>query len=296
MTIWDHLKHFFHNIWAFISSPFFLKNLVLLAGLGVMLLLLTNWILRLYTHHGESLEVHNYIGMQLKDAEKTARTRSFQIVISDSIFRVDQPPNTVLEQHPAPFSRVKEDRRIYLTVTSSTAPQVPLPLLEGAYNYETYRRKLQRLGIESTIRERQFDSKLEENTILHLYYDGRKITEDDLRRGVKVPKGSTVEFVVTERLTDQVPAPDLICKRYEEASFLITATNLVMGEVYGDLENRDQAFIYQQDPEPGVMMRMGEQINIYLSSRRPRDCPEVETPSIEREEESIEEDPFGTGE
>jgi D-alanine-D-alanine ligase len=296
MTIWDHLKHFFRNIWEFISSPFFLKNLGVLIGLGVLLLLLTNWILKFYTHHGESLEVHNYIGMQLKDAEKTARSRSFKIVISDSIFRVDQPPNTVLEQYPAPFSRVKEDRRIYLTVTSSTAPQVPLPLLEGAYNYETYRRKLQRLGIESAIRERQFDSKLEENTILHLYHDGRKITEDDLRRGVKVPKGSTVEFVVTERLTDQVPAPDLICKRYEEASFLITATNLVIGEVYGDLENRDQAFIYQQDPEPGVMMRMGEQINIYLSSRRPRDCPEAETPSIEQEEESIEEDPFGTGE
>lgn len=296
MTIGRYLKEFFSQVGGFLFSPFFLKNLILLISFGVLLLLLTNWMLKLYTHHGESLEVHSYVGMQLNDAEKMARSRSFQIVISDSIFRVDQPPNIVLEQYPAPFSRVKEDRRIYLTVTSSTAPKVALPPLEGAYNYEAYRRKLLRLDIESTIRERQYDNKLEENTILYLYHDGRKITESDLRRGVKVPKGSTVEFVVTERLTDQVPAPDLICKRYQEASFLITATNLVMGQVYGDVQDQNSAFIYQQDPEPGVMMRMGEQIDIYLSSRRPRRCPEVEETPFENQEESIEEDPFGTGE
>ena len=82
MTIWEHLKGFFRQVGNFLFSPFFLKNLILLLSLGALLLLLTHWVLKLYTHHGESLEVHNYVGMQLDDAEKMARSRSFQIVIS----------------------------------------------------------------------------------------------------------------------------------------------------------------------------------------------------------------------
>ena len=169
---------------------------------------------------------------------------------------------------------MKENRRIYLTITSHTAPKVLLPNLDGAYNYETYRRKLIRLGLKTSIIERQYDNKLEENTILYFFHDGQKITESDLRRGIKTPKGSELQFVVTERLTSQVEVPDLLCKRYEAAAFLLSASNLVVGDVFGEVANRDSAFVYLQEPEAGQMIRMGEQVSIWLSNQKPRSCNE----------------------
>lgn len=266
------IKNVFAGIWDFIKSPFFLKNFAALLGFLLLVFLLLNFLLNRYTHHGESLQVHDYIGLKVDEAIEKARSRSFKIVISDSVFLVDREPNVVLEQTPAPFSRVKENRRIYLTVTSSTAPKVLLPTLEGSYNYNSYRRKLLRLGLKATIRDRQFNNKLEENTILYFYYDGRRITEENLRQGVKVPKGSTLEFVVTERLTEEVAVPDLTCMRFEEASWVITNYELVVGEIIGDVVDRNNAYVYRQEPAPGQMLEKGSAVNIYLSTARPTNC------------------------
>jgi UDP-N-acetylmuramate--alanine ligase len=271
-TVSEWMKNIFESIWAFLKSPFFLKNLAALLGFLLLLFLLLNFLLNRFTHHGESLQVHNYVGMKIDEAIDKARSRSFKIVVSDSVFLVDREPNVVLEQTPPPFSRVKENRRIYVTVTSSTAPKVLLPPLEGSYNYNAYRRKLLRLGLKPTIRNRQFNNKLEENTILYFYHDGERITEERLRQGVKVPKGSTLDFVVTERLAEEVAAPDLICMRFEEASWVITNYELVVGEIIGSVTNRDNAFVYRQEPAPGQMLQKGSQVNVYLTASRPSNC------------------------
>jgi D-alanine-D-alanine ligase len=273
VPISERLRSAGRQTWNFLKSPYFLKNFGVLLAFFLLLFLLINVVLNFYTHHGESLQVQDYRGMSFEEARRKARSRSFRLVVSDSVFRIDRAPNIVLEQDPKPFSRVKENRRIYLTISSSTAPKVLLPELEGAYNYDAYRRKLLRLGLQPTITERRFDSKLEANTILYFYYEGEKITEAELRRGVKAPKGSELQFVVTERLTDQALAPNLICLRYEEAAFLITSHDFVIGETFGAVADRNNAYVFLQEPEPGTMMRKGEQISVHLSQTKPTDCP-----------------------
>jgi len=268
------------KVWNFLKSPYFLKNLGLLLGFLLLIFLGLNFLLNQYTHHGESLQVQKYEGLKLEEAIRKARSRSFEIVVSDSVYREDREARIVLEQTPDPFSRVKENRSIYVVISRSTAPEVLLPTLEGAYNYDAYKRKLMQRGLKARIIERQFDNKLEENTILYFYHDGRRITENDLEKGVKVPKSSLLEFVVTERLTEQVPAPDLRCKRFEAASFQISANELVIGEVIGSGD-----YIYRQDPPPGQMLRKGSQVNLYLTDTRPADCFGEEGSTIEEEEQ-----------
>ena len=67
--------------------------------------------------------------------------------------------------------------------------------------------------------EKKFDAKQEENTILHFFHGDRKISDNDLRKGIKIPKGSTLDFVVTERQTGMVSIPSVVCQKYEAAYF-----------------------------------------------------------------------------
>ena len=112
--------------------------------------------------------------------------------------------------------------------------------------------------------------------MLHFFHNGLKITDDMLRRGVKVPRGSTLEFVITERITNEVALPDLICKRFDEAKFLLTTSNLTLGQTSGAEGAESSAFVYQQEPEfvPGQMVVKGSAIDLYLTTTRPDGCPE----------------------
>ncbi len=260
----------------FLSSGFFIRNLILLVLFLVAFVFLTQTALRWYTNHGESVQVGEYVGKSMEDVEKLTEMRGFRTVVMDSVFMVDREPHVVLEQDPEAFAQVKKNRTIYLTITSGTAPLVQLPTLQGAYNYNQYQRKVRRLGLKPRVVDRRFDNRLEENTILYLVYDGERITEEDLNveGGIKVPKGSEIGFVITERLTEEVPAPDLVCKGYAEAAFLINASQLVIGEILGDVPDRTTAYVYRQEPAAGEMVEKGNRVDIYLSVSPPPDCPQ----------------------
>lgn len=269
------ITYYLSELAQFLRSGIFLRNLaalVIFIFLGAFLLQV---LLRIITRHGESVQVHEYIGMRLEEAIRKARSRNFKIVVTDSIFKVDMPANVVLDQTPRPFSRVKERRRIYLTVTKAIPDMVALPDMVGSYNFDQYARKLARINVRSRIKERQFDAKLEENTILHFYYNGEKYTERDIRNGLKVPMGATLEFVVTERLTGMVAVPNLVCKTYEEAVFIISSFNLNIGTVFGgDSPERDKMYIWKQEPTyaPEVTLPPGRQIDLYLTAEKPEGC------------------------
>ena len=239
-------------------------------------LFITFWWMRCYTKHGESLQVHDYIGMQLDDAIEKAEKRSFNIVVNDSVSRPDLPPAQIIDQKPEPLSRVKEDRTIYLQIVKTVPDMKKLPNLVGNYDYKQYTNKLLRLGLNTKIKERVYNEKFQANTILHLFYDGKKITDDDIRNGVEVPDGSTLEFVVTERGGTLVDMPELICLPYKEAQFMINNYQLSIGSVIPDatVKNKETAYIWKQRPayNSSSSIRMGSQIDLYITQYRPDDC------------------------
>ena len=278
--------YFISSMLSFFRAPIFLKNCLAIAVFFLMCFLLVTAALSWYTKHGQSQPVQNYQDMHIKDARKEARRDNFRLVISDSVFMIDRDPNIIIAQTPAEGSEVKENRRIYVTVTSVTAPLVPLPSLVGNYDYDQYTRKLQRLGLKYKIREKKFDRRLEENTILYFYFNEEKITDQRLDRGVKVPKGSELEFVISERNTGRVEIPNLVCKRLHEAAFLLTSNDLLQGDLYGPTD--DDAYIYRMEPEykPGAMVGVGTRIHLYLQAEKPLDCPETVEPRDLEEQEN----------
>ncbi len=88
-----------------------------------------------------------------------------------------------------------------------------------------------------------------------------------------------LQFVVSVRHTGMVPIPDMVRKTYE-AVFLISGMNLNIGTIYGEVTDRSTAYIWKQEPAyvPDEMLRMGEQVSLYLVQERPAGCPVEETP------------------
>ncbi len=290
----------FKETFYFLSSGIFLKNLLgVLTFTGLILLMSMLW-MHCYTNHGESLQVHDYVGMQLEDVVKKAEDRSFEIFITDSIFLVGKPPHTVLEQSPVALSRVKKNRKIYLTITKSTPDEVLMPALDGGNDdFNQYSKKMKRLSMSSKIVGRQFSNKLEENTILEVIYDGDTITSE-LGKGYKIPMGSLVEFIVTSKGGGRVEIPNLICKKYDAVKFLVGNYNLNIGSVVSDatVTNQSNAYVWRQVPRysSSGSIRIGEQIDIYLTQYKPDNCsgdasppkPRKEIKEEEPEEEEVE--------
>ncbi len=274
----DKIKLILREIWLFVSSGLFLGNFAKLLGLAILLFVMTNWWLRCFTNHGESVQVDDFTGIHLSDARKKGASKDFVFEVIDSAWTENKPSGLIIRQTPKPLSRVKEGRTIYVTVTGEPK-MIVLPLLaESSYDFDQYSKRLKvRHGIESKIKERVYDRRQAENTILHLYIDGEKVTDNDLKKGYKIQEGSTIEFVITERRTNEMNIPDLVCMGYEAADFLVSSYNLNIGQVIEDATviDRNKAYVYKQEPayvEDG-MIRMGAQINIWLTQDPPADCP-----------------------
>ncbi|MTB53589.1 PASTA domain-containing protein [Lewinella sp. W8] len=257
----------------FFRAPYVWKNiggaLLFFLLLFVMLRVGMSW----YTNHGKSLELPTFEGTQIEEARRMAEDLGLRIDVDKGAFDPDRPAGLVVQQHPRPNSRVKKNRTIYLTILSDEAPMITLPSLVGNYDYDQYVRALRSLGIRAKVRSREYDPKQEENTILHFFYDDQKITDEDLRGGVKVPQGSTLEFVVTIRQTGNVNVPQLKCRRFSEAEFVLGGSGLEIGSVRGTVASRDDAFIVRTEPAAGQSVALGTRLTVFLSDQRPTDCP-----------------------
>ena len=266
-------------IWAFLKTPFVLRNLI-----GILLMIigsvwLVSWSLKLYTKHGESVQIPDYVGMDVRDATRKAEKQDFKIAVIDSFFDSNKQPNVIYQQTPEPLQRAKKGRTIYVSKYRTVADSVTLPtFISASYDFYQYSAKLKRRDIKAVVKERVF-ARDEPNSIRYLLYNGRKIDNIMLRRGVKVPKGSTLEFVVTERITDNVALPSLVCKTYDAAAFMLSGANLIVKETIGAEGNEQNAYVYRQEPsfEAGKMVAKGSAVTLYLSESRPANCPEETT-------------------
>ncbi len=273
--MWQTLRRIGIELYCFVTAPVFVKNCLGMFGFFGAFLLLTFWWLTCYTNHGESMEVPNFVGMNLREAAKKAKSRDFRVAVSDSSYVPGKPPGEITAQSPKPGSRVKEERTLYFTVTKNNPDLVRLPELSGSDDYDLYARKLSALGLKPRIAGRLNVPKLEPNTIVAVVYRGDTIT-DKMDQGIQVDLGSAVDFVVSEQVTLTASIPDLVCLAFGEAKFIVQSAQLNLGSVVKDatVTDPEHAHVYRQTPryDPNGKMRVGEQVDLYLTQEVPKGC------------------------
>jgi beta-lactam-binding protein with PASTA domain len=88
--------------------------------------------MRYITFHGKEYELPDFTGFdmqQIEQFEEGENIYDYKFVITDSMFVPDKKGGTVLSQDPAPKSKVKKGRKVYLSIVASSMPKIEMPNL-----------------------------------------------------------------------------------------------------------------------------------------------------------------------
>ena len=190
------------------------------------------------TNHGESLTVPDLKGMTLSEAQAYLEERGLQLIVKDSVFKPNTPAQVVLDQNPPPSVQVKEERKIYLTITPQEAPTIPLPRLVGL-GFETAKNKLQKEGF--LFGNITYEPHLEENNVLKVTYNGETLTQ-----GTLLPQGIRLDLVIGGSIEESFDVPKLVGLTQEEAEAVIHASELEVGVI---------KYIFDQEEPLGTVIR-----------------------------------------
>lgn len=238
-----------------------LLHLVLAATIFVIVCVLYFYVyLPEVTNHGESITVPSVEGMPITRVEGFLAEHDLRYEVNDSSYSADYPPLTVLKQFPPPGAKVKEQRKIFVSVNRKTPPTVKMPdLIDGSLtNAEAVLR-----GSELKRGKVRFVRGPFLNVVKEMQINGNKVVP-----GVPVPKGTVVDLVVMDGGSTKVPVPNVIGISYEDAKVLLLGSNLNFGEIQligGDTTNRNPV-ILKQEPPSGEIVLVGDVVDVWIGA------------------------------
>ncbi|GAA4462035.1 hypothetical protein GCM10023189_38200 [Nibrella saemangeumensis] len=239
----------------------------LLIHVGIVLALLAVLFLGFFfvylpftTNHGQSITVPELSGLSTDELKTLLNDRDLRYEVSDCTYVAGVEPLTVYIQYPRPGAKVKEGRKIYVTITKLTAPMVPMPKLVD----------LTKRSAELTLRSNGLDlgtisykPDLAKNSVLQQLYNGQEV-----KAGMPVPKGAKIDLVLGDGLGNTTfDVPDVIGKPLDEARLIIKGSNLQVGTVISveDPEKEVGTVVRQKpEPRPGERIRVGETVDLWV--------------------------------
>ncbi len=245
----------------------------------LVLFAILHFFLRSYTNHGQQLTLSEFEGMHISEANDLAKEKSFEIIVNDSTHIVGKPGGIIINQNPKPNAKVKENRKVYVTVTKYQSDQIRMKSLPELYgrDYEQKKKELALMKINARIKGYAYDQG-EPNHILEVFYNGKLVADRDGRENeVKIEKGGTLDFVLSEQRGLQMSIPDLRCESLAAASFILEdGAKLRLGSIseQGEITDQESAYIVDQFPpySPDGRIYIGESINVVISQEKPEDC------------------------
>ena len=216
--------------------------------------------LPIITRHGQSITVPNLKGIMLDEVDDFLAQRGLRFeVTKDSAYSNVYPPLTILKQHPRPGSKVKKDRKIYITLNAVHPPKIKMPLLvDGSMRNAQILLK----SHELLIGEIRYVPDIAKNAVLEQWHNGKKIKE-----GTWIAKGSKIDLVVGAglgRKTVKVPAVGGM--NFEEAEFSILEAGLKVGStIYKVVDTIAAGTVFRQVPHADEERRIGETVDLWIA-------------------------------
>jgi len=268
------MKEFF----KFLISKAFLKQLAYIIIFLIFVLFLVLMWLRFYTNHGQKLELPNYINQNYEEAKKDAKSKTFEIIVTDSIHKVGKEGGLIIDQNPSSGSMVKEKRKIYVNITKYAPDKIKvadLPMLYGN-DFDQKRTELKYLDISSKIKTEKYDPG-EPNHILEVWYDSKLIIDHrTIETTVEINKGGTLEFVISRREGGKGIIPDLTCQEFSAAETIALLSKFQIGRVIeeGEITDKNTAFVTSQYPlsDGTSELSYNSDISVKIIQKRPIDC------------------------
>lgn len=224
------------------------------------------------TNHGESITVPNIEGLPIQKVESFLAKHDLRFEVNDSSYSSQYPPLTVLKQFPAPGSKVKENRKVYVSINRLNPPTVHVPdLINGSL-----------INAEAVLKGSELKRgkiHLIRGPFLNLVQEMR-IGGSKVAPGVRVPKGTVIDLVVMDGGSMYLPTPNVLDFSYEDANFSIKGSNLNVGDVnlIGDTTGVN-AVVLKQKPAPNENIKVGEVVDLWIGE------PNAIVPEDEQDQE-----------
>lgn len=136
------------NFISKLLSRYVLMHLCLMFMVLAVLVVCAAFGTSVYTHHGESITVPDIRNKKLADARKLLVDLGLDVVVSDTGYNRQLPPDCVLQQIPAEGMKVKSGRVIYITVNAGTKPSLTIPDIIDNCSMREATAKLRILGFK----------------------------------------------------------------------------------------------------------------------------------------------------
>ena len=112
-----------------IWSNWIVRNLLLAFSVLVFLIVGAMIFLNVVTQHNDEISVPDFSNLSLAEAEELAASTGVRLDVIDSVFVKRMRKGAIYRQNPAPGSKVKNGRRIVLTINALNSKKVMMPTL-----------------------------------------------------------------------------------------------------------------------------------------------------------------------
>ena len=249
----------------FLLSKTFLKNLLIASGIFIFIMFSALLWLRIYTHHSQAIIVPDFTGLFPEEVEIIAKSKRLRIEVADSSYSDDLPRGSVIKQNPVSGSKVKENRRIYLTMNAMNPEKVIMPTVTGV-SLRQARAILENYGL--SIGKISYKPDIAVNNVLE-----QRIADSIAIPGSLVIKGTAVNLVLGKGLSDETTVvPDLTGMDLRAAKEMLMSRYLNAGAVIYDSNVQTagdsvMAFVWRQRPVFGNESRLnlGANVDLWLT-------------------------------
>lgn len=246
-------------------SNWIVKNLLIALAVVVVLVVGSMIFLNVATKHNQELSVPDLANMTLEEANAVAHDAGMRVEVTDSAFVKRMKRGAVYRQNPAPGSKVKQGRRISLTINAVNPRQITMPDLIG---YSTRQAKAEILSRGLVLGRLIYEHDMATNNVLRQMYKGKEIEP-----GAMIESEAVIDLVVGLNSRDNTTfVPYLAGLRNLSAVEAVHDHSLNVGKLrfddtVKDYEDSLNAVVYKQIPEAcdSIPVKMGEEVSLYLT-------------------------------
>lgn len=246
-------------------SNWIVRNLLTAVVLVIILVVGAMVFLNLVTQHNRELTVPDFSNMTVTEAEQVAAQAGMRVEVTDSAFVKRMKRGAVYRQNPAPGSKVKEGRRVVLTINAVNAKKVTMPNLVGLSLRQA---KAEILSRGLVLNRLVYVQDMATNNVLRQLLGNREVEP-----GAMIDSESAIDLVLgLNDMDNKAYVPDLTGLKNlsaVEAVFdhSLNVKDLKFDDTVKDYDDSLNAMVYRQVPAPSdsISVPMGEAVVLYLT-------------------------------
>jgi beta-lactam-binding protein with PASTA domain len=243
-------------------------NIGLIAAISMFILLLFFYIyLPVTTHHGDTITVPDLSNMKVSELEAFLDDKELRFIVDDSSYEKDKAPLSVLKQDPIAGSKVKINRRIHLTINSSTPPLEKIPDVIDISLKQAVQ-MLESAGFKVG-ENKKYVPDVAKDVIIRVSCEGRYFTHDELKKGTLLAKGSVIEVEIGDGLgNNSFKMPNVVGMTVENAEGILSGSNLTVNIEYDNTATEPAGTVIRQKPDNISMVKPGTVVDIWVAGEK----------------------------